>query len=390
MVYASVSAEEHVLSDDDNLIERLAVAIKEKRYEFVINEIKQELKTNPEELQLYSLLEEVVRMKIQNEILSIYESIQPMSKYLAKEIGLIYMKMGEREKAIDMLEEAIRLGISEHDGIYNILGYLYAETGDYDKAITLLEKALKYDKDNISLWQSIEEIYSIKGARKKAKKISNIKKKLILIDSLIATGNAYVDMKDYISAIEMYQQVIKLAPECEKPYLPLAEAYRKQGNISLALYNYLKAAEVIHDDDVLTNIYGWLGVLYLLVDKKDMATPYLPVSIPEDNKRLIPYLAECLTLIMDKSNKKNDIGLKLLRYGKLNEAIKIYEEWLSKKRECDNLLINMKLGVAYSVKEMYSKALSYFLKVIQKNPATLPEVKIANAIVKIIKERDAQ
>lgn len=78
-------------------------------------------------------------------------------------------RMGEREKAIDVLEKQHAKG--ESGLIYETLGYLYVEMGDFDKALEYNLQALDYDEeDPVTLDNLGQAYYRLKGDKETAKK----------------------------------------------------------------------------------------------------------------------------------------------------------------------------------------------------------------------------
>ncbi|MBI4753637.1 tetratricopeptide repeat protein [Candidatus Desantisbacteria bacterium] len=357
-------------------IDKIAASIKEKKCHLAIDQIKQQLMTTPRNPQLFVLLKKALK----SEAIFTYEELfrlYPQNGMLAQELGYIYLEQDEKDKAINSFEKAIGLGMPRKE-LVCIIGQLYAERGNHSKAISLLEEAVKLDNsDTISL-QTLEGIYGLEKPDKQRVVRKKIKK-LLLINSLMDAGYNYADIGEYTAAIEIYQRVLKLDATAEEPYLAMADAYRRSGDLSLAIHHYLKAADSIHDEETLSFVYKWLGILYILVDKRDAAIEYLPVSVSDECEELLPYLSKCLNLPMYTDRIKNDPALNQLQNGKLNEAIEIYERIQEKD---DNIYLG--LGVAYCIKDMFSEAVNSFSKVIECSPNT-SAAKIAGQMVKIIK-----
>ncbi|MFH1859597.1 MAG: tetratricopeptide repeat protein [bacterium] len=355
-------------------IDKITASIKEKKYHLAIDQIKQQLLTSPKNPQLYVLLKKAVK----SEAIFAYEELfrtNPQNGILAKELGYIYLEQDERGKAIEMFEKALELGMPRKE-LTGIIGQLYAEKGNNSKAIPLLEETIKFNKQDIISLQTLEGIYALEKPAKQ-REISKKTRKLLLINSLMDAGYGYIDIGEYTAAIEIYQRILKLDAAAKETYIALAGAYRKTGDISLSIHHYLKAAAIIQDEEMLSSIYKWLGILYVLVDKRETAIEYLPISIPDECEELLPYLAKCLSLPTYIDRVKNDPALPQLQNGKLNEAIEIYERIKDKD---DNIYLG--LGVAYFVKDMFNESLNSFLKVIE---CTTPNTNISRTSQQIVK-----
>ncbi|MFH1097994.1 MAG: tetratricopeptide repeat protein [Candidatus Desantisbacteria bacterium] len=362
--------------ETNSLLDKIAANIKEKKCHLAIDQIKQQLMTSPRNPQLFVLLKKALK----SETILTYEELfrsYPQNGMLAQELGYIYLEQEERDKAINLFEKAIELGIPRKE-LVGIIGQLYAEKGNSTKAISLLKEAVKVNnQDTISL-QTLEGIYDLEKPDKQ-RVVSKKMKKMLLINSLMDAGYNYAGIEEYMAAIEMYKRVLKVDALAEEPYLAMADAYRKSGDLSLAIHHYLKAADSIHDEETLSSVYKWLGILYILVDKREAAIEYLPAGIPDECEELLPYLSKCLNLPMYTDRIKNDSALNQLQNGKLNEAIEIYERI---KEKDANLYFG--LGVAYCVKDSLGESMSNFLKVIECSP-TPNTSKIAGQMIKIIK-----
>ncbi|MBU0700873.1 tetratricopeptide repeat protein [bacterium] len=360
-------------------IDKITASIKEKKYHLAIDQIKQQLITSPKNPQLYVLLQKAV----ESESIFVYEELfrtNPQNGILAQKLGYIYLEQNERGKAIEMFEKALELGMSRKE-LTGIIGQLYAEKGNNSKAIPLLEETIKSNNQDVNSLQTLEGIYSLEKPAKQ-KGISKKARKLLIINSLMDAGYGYTDIGEYTAAIEIYQRVLKLDPIAKETYVALADAYRKIGDISLSLHHYLKAAAIIQDEETLSSVYKWLGILYVLVNKKETAIEYLSISVPDECKELLPYLTKCFSLPMYTDRAKNDPALFQLQNGKLNEAIEIYERIKDKN---DNIYLG--LGVAYCVKDMFSESLNNFLNVIECSTLNTNTSRIAQQMVKIIRLR---
>jgi tetratricopeptide (TPR) repeat protein len=364
-------------SEDIASIDKIIASIEENKYHLAINQIKQQIMISPKNPKLYVLLKKAV----ESELVYTYEElfrINPQNGILAKELGYKYLEYNEMDKAIEMFEKALGLGISRKE-LTGIIGQLYAEKGNNSKAIPLLEETIKSNSSDLISLQTLEEMYALEKPEKQ-KGISRKAKKLTLTNSLMDAGYGYADIGEYTSAIEMYQQVLKLDATNKEPYLALADTYRKKGDISLAIHHYLKATDDISDEETISSVYKWLGILYALVNKREEAMEYLPISVPDECEELLSYLTKCLSLPMYTDRVKNDPALSQLQNGKINEAIEIYERI---KEKDENIYLG--LGVAYCVKNMFNESLNSFLNVIKYIDPNTATSRVARQMVKIIK-----
>ena len=76
---------------------------------------------------------------------------------------------GKPDKAIPVLETAIRLNPLPDAFLYLQLGIAYRDLGQYDKAITASKKGLRISPDNLWLHLSLAITYSLTGREKEAR-----------------------------------------------------------------------------------------------------------------------------------------------------------------------------------------------------------------------------
>jgi len=70
-----------------------------------------------------------------------------------------------------------------------------------------------------------------------------------------AMGNKFYENKDYASAIRMYQSVLDKEQESADLYFNLGNAYFKNGDLGLAILNYMRAQRLNPgDEDILANL----------------------------------------------------------------------------------------------------------------------------------------
>ncbi|MBI5892427.1 MAG: tetratricopeptide repeat protein [Deltaproteobacteria bacterium] len=89
------------------------------------------------------------------------------SPRLYNKIGVLYLKLGNRDTAIKAFKEAIRL---EPQGVtpYANMGFAYFDKGDYDKAMEMHGKAIKIMPNFANAHYGLAEVYEKKGVRDKA------------------------------------------------------------------------------------------------------------------------------------------------------------------------------------------------------------------------------
>src|SRR5260370_2951220 len=106
----------------------------------------------------------------------------------------------------------------------------YVQQGKMQNAITEYEKVLKNDVKDLTVTNTVGDLYSRLGEVEKA------------TDCFKNVGDAYASQGFTVKAIAMYKKISKLKPSLES-VLKLAELYTKQGLFNDARAQYLQVAE---------------------------------------------------------------------------------------------------------------------------------------------------
>ena len=178
--------------------------------------------------------------------------------------GVIFMKLGRYENAVDALVKAknIRLSIKDWNGsmgICNNLGLFYANQKKYEEAVNIFEEGLflapldslthsKYSKERANILNNLGSVYSKMG----------------MLDE------AVVHIKESIKLKQQRKDILAIA----KSELNLANVYIALGNDTLAKSLTLKALQVFEQKQNLKlQAASWnnLGTANLELNHKDEA-----------------------------------------------------------------------------------------------------------------------
>src|SRR6266516_5618041 len=106
----------------------------------------------------------------------------------------------------------------------------FVQQGKLQNAISENEKVLKADPKDLTVMNTVGDLYSRLGEQDKA------------ADCFKRVGDAYASQGFTVKAIAMYKKLSKLKPALES-VLRLAELYTQQGLFNDALAQYLQVAE---------------------------------------------------------------------------------------------------------------------------------------------------
>ena len=222
--------------------------------------------------------------------------------------ALICSQKGNLDEASTNIQKALEINPSNYDGII-LLSNIYKKQNKLKEALFSLKKAQKLRSNSYEIFNNMGNIYNSQGLHKKA--ISSYKKALKIepnaLVTLINLGLALNDKGDSLEAIKIFQKAIKNDPKSEFPYYFLANLYKKENNLDLAILNYKKALKINN------NLIEALSNLALSHSEKG------------DHTKSITYFLDALKI--DPANKviNKNLGMEYLRIGKYQEGWEKYE-----------------------------------------------------------------
>jgi tetratricopeptide (TPR) repeat protein len=152
-------------------------------------------------------------------------------------LGITYMEVEEYKKA----EEAFRMALvanPEFSEAKMNLGILFFKTKDYKGAIKNLEEAIAdetFDKKHMAFYH-LAKVYKELGDREKY--LEYLRKATaynpMFIDAQLELGSAYMDLKKYDEAEELFKSLISNNFTMPNVYLSLAKVYYETGRLEKA------------------------------------------------------------------------------------------------------------------------------------------------------------
>ncbi|MEI8203084.1 MAG: tetratricopeptide repeat protein, partial [Bacteroidota bacterium] len=171
---------------------------------------------------------------------SIYDSLSEAYTSL----GVAYAYLGDYSQAIHNYEKGISLYHSTpHPDILCDLGLLYCKTGQFDKAINILDQSLKYYPNYTDAYIKKSYTYLKEGKNDEAitecNKLSKIDPKNIF--AYINKAYAYMHLKEFDKAIENCKNGLQIDPENTECMRLLGKTYLNMGDTLIANQYYEKA-----------------------------------------------------------------------------------------------------------------------------------------------------
>jgi len=195
----------------------------------------------------------------------------------------IYQKQGKTEKAIDLLEYAIRK-LPDTPDFYMYLSHIYEEKEEYDTAAAVLKDGISVNKKEVRLIFRLGVIYD-KWGKKEASILEM--KKVIIIDpknaqALNYLGYTYLDMDIKIAEAELLiRKAVALAPKDGYITDSLGWLYYKKGQFQEAVDILEEAIALVPDDPI---ILEHLGDAYSKLNDREKALEFYIRSLSVKEK----------------------------------------------------------------------------------------------------------
>lgn len=306
-----------------------------------------------------------------------------------QEVGYIYDRMGEFDKAIEWYEKGLIIALEtekkEHIGkSYGLLGIAYDAQENYKQALENNLNAVKYfleaqDTSNLIVWYSnIGNTYTKMGDLKNAEqyllKSINTSKKYKSRITGINLGKVYIEQGKYAEAEEILQSSLKTVIENNdkqfesEAYYRLHELRKKQGRYDEALEYYVKYKD-LQDEILNTEKFEQLNnmtVRYETQEKeKALAQEKLKVTerelkIENKNNQLLIISIVFITLALLGFifiNQQRFKNKQLEREKELNTALA--------KIETNNKLQNQRLEISRDLHDSIGSQLTFIISSIE-------------------------
>lgn len=272
------------------------------------------------------------------------------------DIGGVYEKMGDKEKASQEYQKALGLYRAEvargqiSAVTHNNLGFIYAKAGDLQGARDAFQKAIAMDPYFVDAHNNLN---AVAQREQTPQEVIAFYQKTAGLDpdapeACYSLALAYEKLGQDEEALRFYEKAVALNPDYTKAYISLGGVYQKRGRVSEAQAVYQKALRAQPDDE---QVAFSVGVGYQKMGRADDA---------------IACYKKVLRLNPNHSRAQANLGAAYFSVGKTDEALAAWHEAL--RLDPSQGQVHDNLGLAYQRAGRLSDARAAFLKAIDVSP----------------------
>lgn len=281
-------------------------------------------------------------------------------------LGWLYGQKGDPQKSIEAFKKCIGLRKYGNDRLFNNLGNTHFNNGLYTESIEYYEKAIEENPNESVYYDNLKNTYEKVG--------DNIKLEAILLhmlelfpnrdDYFNNVGTFYYNQANYQKAIEYYSKALSLEKSKANYWSNRAYSYEHLQQYDKAELDYLKAIDI----DRTANRYNYFGVMKYKRNDFKTAKEYFQKAIDLDKND--PIYFENLGLAHDNLDKVDQINKSPAEFSKhAKEAEKSFKKAIEVSNEAAEFL--NRLGLFYSKRKLYNKALEMYSKAFSKEKESL-------------------
>jgi tetratricopeptide (TPR) repeat protein len=233
----------------------------------------------------YALIEAVKQKNLGNipGAIELYKMVLEENEHVAVahyELGTLYALMGQREKSVDHLEQAVNMDPGNKWYFESYVDALLMNQ-DFKSAQVLLKERVHADADNVDHLYRLANVYFLDGKLRKAiKTLVKIEEQHGFSEKIsLLKANIYEKKEQYQKALAEVEMILERFPESVQFHVVAAELALKSKEEALAASHY---REVFELDSM--NIYALTNLTDYYREKKDFEKSffYLNKSFQSD------------------------------------------------------------------------------------------------------------
>ncbi len=316
-------------------------------------------------------------------------SVAPRDAINHYNLGIVYLKQNKSDMALAEFAKAEELG-KDDAAVLEGLGEAYFSMKQYERSIDTYGRVLQTDRRNARILSRMAEIYYEKGDLDSAYEYYH---KITTLEpasenarvAYLNMGNIMDDAQRYNEAIDSYQKALAISPKDDAALYNLGIAYKHAAKPELAIDAWKKAAELNPENPqplmALADFYYENNHLDLAMDEYQRLLRRFP-RIQEGHfnlaaiyykKNQIDYAIEEYKRVIEIDDRNDFARKAYINLGVLTSKAGADEKTMEKSASYVQKALMIKpgdadallsMGLLYSRKEMYDKAIDTFYQAI--------------------------
>ena len=236
---------------------------KKEEYDSAMRIKKKVSLVSPEKNSTWNALGELYALLFMfDESLSAYQAslvLSPEDPISWQGLGEVFLQLGQPSKAIDAFEKV--LGFAPNfSRAWQGLGKAYLAENNSSKAIGAYTQSLEIDWNQADLWFELAGLADDEVAEVALRRGLDLNPQKALAWNLL--GNVYYRSKKFTQAIQAYYRSVQLKKGYGWAYANMALVYTQRKQYEKAILLYIKALQIIQNDQEKSNVLYKLGNAY--------------------------------------------------------------------------------------------------------------------------------
>ena len=232
------------------------------------------------------------------------QSIDPQNAKAYLEAGNIYFRAKQYADAAKMYEKYLEVDKSKQ--AYENISKAFYEARNWEKTYEYGTKALELYGANPSISKYVaNSALQLKKYDEAAKYFTNVPDSMLTVNELEKVGRAFQAVKDYKTAKEYFEKVIKLDSTHSSVYYDLGNYYFREKKFDEAIKYYEAKAK---SDSTFEPAYRFMGFAFYQMGRNEEARVNLLKSISKNPKELnTNYFLAKIYIALDSLDRAADV-----------------------------------------------------------------------------------
>ncbi|MCP4139269.1 MAG: tetratricopeptide repeat protein [Chloroflexi bacterium] len=242
---------------------RALLLAKKEEYDDAMQIKKKCSSVSPKKNSTWNALGELYSMLFMfDEALSAYQAslvLSPEDPMSWQGMGEVFLQLGQSSKAINAFEKVLRFA-PNFSRTWQGLGKAYLAKNNSSKAIHAYTQSLEIDWNQADIWFELGRLADDEFAEVALRRGLDLYPKNALAWNLL--GNIYYRSQKFGESIQAYYQAVQLKKDSGWAYANMALSYARRKQYENATLLYIKALQILQDDQEKSNVLYKLGNAY--------------------------------------------------------------------------------------------------------------------------------